>query len=86
MSNLVSSCVSKPAFDNITIKPAAGSREYIGNIPHTAAAEAQVTPEVAPPVIGTLEMQPPALDEPVDLEFDAGVDEVIEVAVGVLKR
>ena len=59
--------------------------ERIGkHIRDAPAAEFQVAVEIAA-LGGTLEMQAAALDEPVHLQPDAGVDERVEVAAGVLE-
>lgn len=55
------------------------------NAPHAPSAEPEVAAEVAPPVVGTLEVQPATLNEPVDLELDTRVDEVEEVAACVFE-
>jgi hypothetical protein len=53
---------------------------------YRAPTETQVTAQIAAPVVGTLEVQAATLDEPLDLEADASVDEVVKVAVGVFER
>lgn len=58
------------------------------NTPHTPPTKPNITPQITtPPGIRrrTLEVQPPAVDEPRDLEAHARVDEAREVAVGVLE-
>jgi len=54
-----------------------------GNIPHTPPAEPEITPQVTAPVIGTLEMKLSSLNEPINFEFYAGVDQVVKVPARV---
>jgi hypothetical protein len=61
-------------------------REGETAIPNGALAEAQVAPQVAALLVGALEVQAPALEQPLDLEGDVGVDHVVEVARRVLER
>lgn len=52
---------------------------------YTPPAEPQVGPEVAPRVARALEVQAPALHEPLHLQRYARSDEGVEVAVGMLQ-
>lgn len=54
--------------------------------PHATATELEVASQVAALVVGALEVEKAALDQPVDLEPDPRVDETVEVTVGVFER
>lgn len=56
------------------------------NPPDTSPAELPITPEIATPIVGTFEVQGVALHQPLDLQPDPGVDEVVEVSARVLER
>lgn len=56
-----------------------------GCLPDAAPAELQVASQVAAAVVGTFQMQASALDQPIYLEFQARVDEVVEISAGMLE-
>ncbi|KAJ3523866.1 hypothetical protein NM208_g12288 [Fusarium decemcellulare] len=63
-----------------------GRQFAFGNLEMCLDAASEITLQVASSVIGTLEVKAPSFYKPFDLEADAGIDETVEVGVGVLER
>lgn len=53
---------------------------------YAASAKPQVCSQIAALGIGTLEMKASALNQPLHLELDAGINEAVEISAGVLER
>ena len=56
------------------------------HIPHTTPTESHITAQLTPLVMGTIQVQPPPFNQPLDFQIYAGVDEAIEVPICVFKR
>jgi hypothetical protein len=56
-----------------------------GNLPHAAPAESQITPQVASLIVWAFKMQSSPLHQPVDLQFDSRVDQLVKIPAGVFE-